>query len=32
MKKEFWIKKDPVKDGQDNWKKLSSYELSLIHI
>ena len=28
MKKEFWIKKDPVKDGQDNWKKLSSYEFA----
>ena len=28
MKKEFWIKKDPAKDGQDNWKKLSSYEFA----
>ena len=28
MKKELWIKKDPVKDGQDNWKKLSSYEFA----
>ena len=28
MKKEFWIKKDPVKDGKDNWKKLSSYEFA----
>ena len=26
MKKEYWIKKDPTKNGQDNWIKLNSFE------
>lgn len=28
MKREFWIKKDPNKDGTDNWEKMSSYEFA----